>query len=180
MKIDLEGNFSFTMSDSFRSLDVRIQKLIDAAEELERGNYNIEVPTVPTDGIGKLGHSLLRLAHVLEARYRELLKLNQITLRINTGLMLNDILDAVYKDFRDFIPYNRIGFSLIENDGKTVRASWAKTDQPEMKLLKDYDAPLEGSSLAEIIRTAQPRIINDLEDVFKGKAKFRIDCTGGR
>ncbi len=169
MKIDLEGYFSITMSDSFPSLDVRIQKLIDAAEELEKGNFSIEVPTIPSDGIGRLGHSLIRLAHVLETRYRELLKLNQITLRINTGLMLNDILEAVYKDFRDFIPYNRIGFSLIENDGKTVRASWAKTDQPEMKLLKDYDAPLEGSSLAEIIRTAQPRIINDLEEYLQAK-----------
>lgn len=157
------------MSDSFPSLDIRIQKLIDAAEELERGNFSIEVPTIPSDGIGRLGHSLIRLAHVLEARYRELLKLNQITLRINTGLMLNDILEAVYKDFRDFIPYNRIGFSLIENDGKTVRAYWAKTDQPEMKLLKDYDAPLEGSSLAEIIKTAQPRIINDLEAYLQAK-----------
>jgi signal transduction histidine kinase len=158
-----------TMSDSNPSLDARIQKLIDAAEELERGNFSIEVPTVPSDRIGQLGYSLIRLAHVLEARYHELQKLNQITLRINTGLMLNDILDAVYKDFRDFIPYNRIGFSLIENDGKTVRAYWAKTDQHEMKLLKDYDAPLEGSSLAEIIKTAQPRIINDLEAHLKAK-----------
>ncbi len=151
------------MNELTPGLDDRIQKLITATEELERGNFSIEVSTIPSDGIGRLGHTLIRLARVLEARYREIQKLNQITLRINTGLLLDDILDEVYKDFHDFIPYNRIGFSLIENDGKMVRAYWAKTDQPVMKLLKDFDAPLAGSSLEEILRTGKPRIINDLE-----------------
>ena len=113
--------------------DRRIPLYIEAIQRLKRGEYDLAVPVGP-DEIGRLGEALCDLASALESRNREAQKLDQITARINAGLLLDDILENVYHDFRGVIPYNRIGFSLIENDGQTVRARWAKSDQPEIKL----------------------------------------------
>ncbi|MBZ0278110.1 MAG: GAF domain-containing sensor histidine kinase, partial [Anaerolineae bacterium] len=119
--------------------------------------------------VGRLGNALSHLAQSIENRYRETEKLGQITTHINAGLVLDEILDHVYDDFRELIPYNRIGFSQLEDDGKVVRARWAKTDQPSVALNRGHSAPLAGSSLQEIIRTGNPRIINDLEDYVRQK-----------
>lgn len=150
-------------------LDERIPQYIEATEKIKKGNYDIHVEIAPPDEIGKLGAALKTMAHSLEARYREIQKLNQITSHINAGLLLDEILDEVYRHFREFIPYNRIGLSLIEDDGKVVRARWAKTDQPVVKLGRGYSASLAGSSLQTIIETKQPRIINDLVAYLKAK-----------
>ncbi len=144
--------------------DERIHRYIEAAYDLARGNYDVrvDIPPGPADELGQLGQALSQLAQALERRYRELSRLDQITTQINAGLLLDDILSNVYRSFKDIIPYNRIGFSLIENDGTTVRARWAYTDQPEVHLNVGYESPLAGSSLEQIIRTGQPRILNDL------------------
>src|SRR5690606_29972423 len=67
------------------------------------------------------------------------------------------------------IPYNRIGFALIEDDGQTVRACWARSDQPAVQLGQGYSAPLASSSLEAIMTSGQPRILNDLESYLGAK-----------
>jgi signal transduction histidine kinase len=148
--------------------DGRIPLYLEVIQRLKRGEYDLAVP-VGSDEIGRLGEALCDLASALESRNREAQKLDQITARINAGLLLDDILENVYHDFRGVIPYNRIGFSLIENDGQTVRARWAKSDQPEIKLMKGYAAPLEDSSLQTILTTGRPRILNDLAEYLEQK-----------
>ena len=148
--------------------DRRIPLYIKAIQRLKCGEYDLAVP-VGSDEIGRLGEALCDLARALESRNREAQKLDQITARINAGLLLDDILENVYYDFRKIIPYNRIGFSLIENDGQVVRARWAKSDQPEVKLTTGYVAPLEGSSLQTILTTGRPRILNDLAEYLERK-----------
>ena len=147
---------------STTSMDQRISQYIQAAQELAQGRFDVVVPVVDGDELGRLGQALRTLAQTLELQYQELRKLDQITSQINAGLLLDDILENVYHSFKDIIPYNRIGFSLIENNGTTVRARWATTDQPDVQLKVGYEAPLAGSSLETIIQTGQPRIINDL------------------
>ncbi|GAB4411476.1 MAG: hypothetical protein Kow00106_05690 [Anaerolineae bacterium] len=142
--------------------DDRIFRYIEATERLRQGDYEVDVPVTPPDEVGQLGQALQALAHDLDVRRAELQKLDQITARINAGLLLDDILDNVYDDFRSLIPYNRIGFSLIDETGGTVTARWARSDQPEIYLKRGYSAPLAGSSLQQIIETGEPRIINDL------------------
>jgi len=141
--------------------DKRILDYIRATEELKRGNYDIQVPFTRADAMGRLGRNLQELADTLETRYQELARLNQITLHINSGLLLEDVLHHIYDDFRDFIPYDRIGLALIHGD--KVISQWARTDNPNVKLGKNYEAPLAGSSLQTILDTRQPRIINDLQ-----------------
>ncbi len=136
--------------------DERIHRYIEAAYDLAQGKYEVhaDIPADPADEIGRLGQALRQLAQALEHRYRELSRLDQITAQINAGLLLDDILNNVYQSFKDIIPYNRIGFSLIEHNGTTVRARWAYTDQPEVHLKVGYESALAGSSLEQIMRPA--------------------------
>jgi len=104
----------------------------------------------------------------LRHREEEFSRLIRITERINYGVALDDILEFVYGEMRPVIPYNRIGFSLIDETQNTVIARWARSDR-DMFLSTGYEAPLEGSSLQEILRTGRPRIINDLEAYLAAK-----------
>jgi signal transduction histidine kinase len=151
-----------TSSPDHSPPDPRIPRYIEAAHQLEQGHFEVDVPTTPPDEIGQLGAALNRLAQRLDRYYRELRNLGRITTQINAGLMLDDVLENVYRDFRSIIPYNRIGFSLLTDDGEMVRARWAKTDRDSVKLGVGYEAPIAGSSLQTIMQTGQPRIINDL------------------
>jgi signal transduction histidine kinase len=142
--------------------DERIPRYIAAAEQLKRGQFDLEVPVTPPDDISRLGVALRELARSLEARYREVQQLERITARINAGLLLDDVLDNVYQDFREVIPYQRIGLALLEEDGQLVRARWARSDLPVLKINRNFSQPLAGSSLETILQTGQPRILNDL------------------
>lgn len=150
-------------------MDDRIQKFIKATQDLSEGIYQVEVPITPPDEVGQLGKALRMLAQNLELRYQELAKLYQITARINSGLLLNQILEEIYSDFRPLIPYNRIGFALLEEGGKLLRARWAKTDQAQVKLEIGYAARMAGSSLEPIMASREPRIINDLPEYLAKK-----------
>lgn len=142
--------------------DNRIPKIIAAAESLADGQFNVEVPVLPPDEIGRLGQTIRDLGQALETRYREAQHLADITARINAGLLLDEVLEGVYRDFSQFIPYDRIGFALLEEGGRVLRARWAKSKLPAVKLHRGYSAIMAGSSLQTIIATGQPRILNDL------------------
>lgn len=142
--------------------DDRIPRYIAATEQMKHGQFDLEVPTTPPDDIGRLGSALRDLARSLEARYREVQQLERITTRINAGLLLDDVLDNVFQDFREVIPYERIGLALLEDEGQLVRARWARSDLPVVKINRHFAQPLAGSSLEGILRTGQPRILNDL------------------
>lgn len=152
-----------------RETDSRITYLIEAVRRLLQGQYDVTVPTEPPDDVGRLGRVLEDLASVLHQRYVEVRKLDEITEQINTGLLLDEILDNVYESFSDIIPYNRIGFSLIDDDGETLTARWARSDRAQMFLEGGYQGRLSGSSLKQIIETGRPRILNDLDEYLAGK-----------
>lgn len=105
----------------------------------------------------------------LDESNRQIQRLYEITLQINRGQSLTDVLNKMYDTFYDIIPYDRIGLSLIEEDGETVRAVWGKSSSPTVRLKPGYSAPLTGSSLQRIIETGQPRILNDLEAYLNNK-----------
>ncbi|MBN1309983.1 MAG: HAMP domain-containing histidine kinase [Anaerolineae bacterium] len=142
-------------------VDPRILKYIESIEQFKQDRYDTSFSTEPSDESDQLGLAIQELGTLLESRRRERQQIDSITQSINAGLLLDDVLEKVYGSFHELIPYNRIGFSLIE-DGDTVRAHWAKTDQPDLQLGRDYAASLAGSSLQTIIETGRPRIIDDL------------------
>jgi diguanylate cyclase (GGDEF)-like protein len=113
-----------------------------------------------TDSLGK---ELLELAHVIERNFQEQRRLLAITEHINQGVLLEQVLKQVYDSFRPLIPYDRMGLALLEDDGETVLAHWARSESHSVQIKAGYARTIKGSSLATIIETGEPRVINDLE-----------------
>lgn len=130
--------------------DERIPRYIEATEALREGRYGVEVPVNGgADDVDRLGLSLRNLSVSLERRWRELAQLDAISRKVNAGVLLDDVLDELYREGRDIFPYDRIGVSLLEDGGSLVRARWARSGLGPMRLGKGYAAPLSGSSLED-------------------------------
>lgn len=149
--------------------DARIVKYREAAAAMKEGQFRFDIPREGEDDVAALGKALADLSAALEAKFDEVKTLNQeiqilskITEKINGGLVLDDVLNHVFESFWPLIPYDRIGVSLLEQDGTVVRSRWARSDAPLTKIDRGYSAPLKGSSLQRILETGQPRILNDL------------------
>lgn len=134
---------------------------------MKDGQFQIMIPTGADDEVARLGSALIELSHTLEQKFGELNTLVEMTGKINAGLILDDILEHVFNSFRPIIPYHRIGFSLLEEEGKVVRARWARSDASELKITRGFSVSLAGSSLNEVMRTGRPRILNDLVSYLK-------------
>jgi hypothetical protein len=159
-------------SDNSHFRDEDVALCVEAVGQLRRREHQLNMPVADMGALGRVGQALQDLADTLEARARHLERLDRITARINAGLTLGQILDNIYEDFCELIPYNRIGLALLEDDGQIVRSYWHKSDGP-VRLGPGYAAPLAGSSLETIIATGQPRIISDLEDYLRLKPESK-------
>jgi signal transduction histidine kinase len=144
-------------------MDKRILEYNEAIHKLIQGDYAIRLNTPSDDELGQLGTSLDSLIQYLRQRHLEAEALGRLSKKINTGLLLDEILESVYQDFNSFIPYDRIGLALLSPDKKTVTSHWAKSRLNQQYLVAGYSAELTSSSLAKIISSGQPRIIDDLE-----------------
>jgi transcriptional regulator with GAF, ATPase, and Fis domain len=142
--------------------DARIAKYCEAVMAMKEGQFRVPIPQEGDDDVAALGKALADLSETLEAEFEELRTLSKVTEKINAGLDLDEVLNLVFESFWPLIPYDRISLSLLEQDGTVVRARWARSDAPLMKIDRGYSAPLEGSSLQRILQTGQPRILNDL------------------
>ncbi len=143
--------------------DPRIPRYRRAAQQMQGGDFSVDIPVETGDEVGELGQELQRLARRLEQRFREFQTLAVVTEEINAGLVLDEVLDRVFDSFRPIIPYNRIGCALLEQNDTVVRARWAKSDAAVLRIGKGFSAPMKGSSLQRILDTGEPRILNDLE-----------------
>jgi diguanylate cyclase (GGDEF)-like protein len=141
----------------------RIRKYRDLVDALCSGRLDVEVVNEPgDDAIAELGRSIQRLAQAYERRLSLLTSLGRVTEKVNSGMTLDEVLGFVYDSFRPLIPYDRIGVALIE-DGGVVRARWARSAASEIHLGQGYAAPLQGSSLQQVMASGEPRILDDLE-----------------
>jgi len=142
--------------------DPRIRHYRQAIETLGAGRFDVEVGAGGDDQIADLGRAIDELAHTLKGRLGLLTTLASVTEKVNSGMTLDEVLGFVYGSFQPLIPYDRIGMALIE-DGDVVRARWARSSASEIHLGLGYTAPLQGSSLQQIIASGEPRILDDLE-----------------
>ncbi len=153
------------MMDGASQPDGRLAPLdpyIQVVERLRLGDYGIALPHDPANPLARLGDSLTALSQDLHRRYLESTRIESVTARMHAGLLLDEVLDGVYRDFQDLIPYQRIGVALLEDEGRILRARWARSEQLRILLGRGFAAPMQGSSLEEILRTGRPRILNDL------------------
>ena len=144
-------------------VDERIIHYRDAARAMALGRFQVPIPVHGLDEVDQLGLALVELGETLERKFEEISSLAQVTEQINAGILLDEVLEKVFTSFRPIIPYNRIGFALLEDNGTVLRARWAHTEASTPKIPRGYAARMEGSSLLDILTTGRPRILNDLE-----------------
>lgn len=138
------------------------QRLLLWLNQLRSGEYSS--PTGPVSPpASQLEATIRDLADALARSDEEIRQVLQVASLIGQGLSIDGVLEKLYAELRVIIPYNRIGFSLIDDDKQGVTAYWARSDAPELFISKGYSSELAGSSLAEIMKSGRPRIINDLE-----------------
>ena len=112
---------------------------------------------------GALRHREQALEQLVEQRTAELARLGELTRTLNDAILPEDVLDHVYTSFRGTIPYERIGFALYDEESGTVRAAWARSENPSPGLPVGYRTAIDKTSLAEVMERGEPRVIDDLE-----------------
>jgi diguanylate cyclase (GGDEF)-like protein len=152
-------------SDSKPETSEALRAVCKAAESIATGDFHsvinkIDKKNMPEE-VERLVKALESIARSVEEQVTRYRHLTSIAEKINRGVRLEDVLDQIYDTFKGTIPYNRIGFALISDDEKRVEARWARTDQGEIKLDNGFRQRLERGSLAEVLATGKPRIIND-------------------
>src|SRR5512139_2100486 len=126
-------------------LDPRIVQYRDAALAMKMGHFEVQVAT-GDDPVGQLGQALVELSRVMAQQFGQIQTLSQITAQINAGLILDEVLNLVYESFQPLIPYDRIGFSLLEEDGQIARSRWVRSNAPNIKIGVNYSGRMAGSS----------------------------------
>lgn len=88
--------------------------------------------------------------------------------QINMGQGLDAILDSVYDQLQGVVPYNRIAVALLEQPFNLLRLISCRSDG-DVALKVGYAARIAGSTLAPLLQTGQPRIIDDLQQYLRDK-----------
>ncbi len=131
--------------------------LAETAEFLEKmaeGSFHQELPVHSQDEIGQVRHSINQVAQKVNG-------MSRLVEEINSGATFEETLDYIFASMHGYIPYDRIGVALLDVDGCTLRAERAKAKHPIL-LSAGYSADIHQSSLAAVIESGVPRILNDL------------------
>jgi len=97
----------------------------------------------------------------LSKREQDVLAL--VNRKVAAGESLDAVLTFLFDATREVCPCDRIGLAFVEDDGQRVVSRWARASYEPLLLGAGYAEALAGSSLAEVIASGRPRIINDLE-----------------
>jgi signal transduction histidine kinase/CRP-like cAMP-binding protein len=93
----------------------------------------------------------------------ERLLLDAINHRVGAGESLEAIMDFLFNSFRRLGKCDRMTLAFIEDGGSRITSHWTRATYEPLKLPSDYSQVTSTSSLAQVLETGQPRIINDLE-----------------
>ena len=108
----------------------------------------------------------MSIAKTEVARYEEVVA--ELLEQINLGRSYEDLFNSIYERLQGIVPYDRIAVALLEDAGTRLHLVSCRSDGPVL-LKTGYAAPVEGSTLHELLLTGQPRIINDLPDYLAKK-----------
>lgn len=117
-----------------------------------------------------LGSPLLGIAARINQSLDNTGHLVQLIENVNSYDTFDSLLRYIYTTYSPFIPYNHIGIALLQEDGKTIEASYGISGGPLEGLarkLVGLTAQLEYTSMEPILHKGEPRIISNLEQFTK-------------
>jgi hypothetical protein len=92
--------------------------------------------------------------------------------QINLGRSYEELFDRIYDGLQGIVPYHRIAVALLLEPGDRLGPVSCRSDGPPA-LKIGYADPIAGSTLEPLLRTGQPRIINDLPAYLADKSESR-------
>src|SRR4051812_12332638 len=92
--------------------------------------------------------------------------------QINLGSSFEAIFRCIYDNLQGIVPYNRMAVALVCEPDRLLRLVACQSDGPEA-LKVGYEDSIAGSTLEELLRTGQPRILNDLPAYLEAKPASR-------
>ena len=92
---------------------------------------------------------------------REVLRM--VNQRVSALPTLDDVIDLLFERTAAIFPFDRIGLSFVEEDGRRVVSRYVRAGYDGVLLAKGYSEDLRDSSLERVLRQGTPRIIDDLE-----------------
>ncbi len=98
----------------------------------------------------------------------KLKELYRIMEEINQGKSFDQVFDLVYETLNSVISYSRIGIAILGEDGFSLVTRRVRSDR-EVFLKENYAESIKSSSLGNVIKKGEPRIINDLEEYSEQK-----------
>ncbi len=102
-----------------------------------------------------------RALQPITAEERALLR--TVNQKIAARPSLRAIVDYLFEHTQPLIPCDRIGLAFVDESGQRVSSYYNRAAYEPLYITKDYSEDLHGSSLAQVLETGLPRIINDLE-----------------
>ncbi len=171
-------------SNSTSEIDSLISAYAAWVKDLRGGKQVLPLHLDAPDPLARLGRELQLLSDTISRREEELRRLFDVIHSVELGVSVEDVLDRIYSGFAGLIPYERIGCAFLSEDLSVVTAYWAKSTLGQVQIAAGYSHAVAGSSLEQILRSNQPRIINNLQAYLESKPNSdstrRIVLEGGR
>lgn len=76
-------------------------------------------------------------------------------------LSLDDMLDHLYANLREVMPYDRMSLAMIDGTGDVAVTRWVQSKR-KISLREWFRSRLDATSLVQVAKSGEPRIINDL------------------
>ena len=99
--------------------------------------------------------------------------LRTVNQKIAARPSLRAIVDYLFEHTQALIPCDRIGLAFVDERGERVTSYYNRASYGPLSLDKDYSEAMQQSSLSEVLRLGQPRIIGNLELYFETRTKSR-------
>lgn len=94
--------------------------------------------------------------------------LNELLRALVQGIEIEEISKILYEYLKTVMPLDRLGIVFISQDGKYFESRVNLAEYP-VKLIEGFQAKINNSTLKDLMKSGDPRIINDLKSYLEKK-----------